>query len=132
MEVTVILTVAVSVTPPDATVYVNDGAPLKFKFGVNVRLPAASSLTVPPVTLTEPPTVMAEPLMAVMAWTGFSKVSFANGANVTGVSSFVAIESSVISATGDTVIATVLATEGAMPSEVETVRVTGAAGDPVL
>ena len=87
----------------------------------------------PPVTATAaPPAVIAEPSIAVIVCTPFSNVSLANGLKVTGVSSFVVIASAAMSATGVTVMASVLATAAAMPSLVEIVRLIGVAGEPVL
>ncbi|CAM3003740.1 hypothetical protein LEWO105114_11715 [Legionella worsleiensis] len=63
---TVIVTVAVSVVPPEVTVYVKSVVPLKLAAGLKLKVPSAFKRTVPFTTLTEPPTAMAVPLIAVM------------------------------------------------------------------
>ena len=74
------------------------------------------------VTATEPPATMAVPLMAVMVWPLFSKLSLLLTLILTGVSSLVVAVSLAISATGLTVMA-MLSVSESVPSEVTTVTV---------
>ena len=70
-------------------------------------MPSALSRTVPLATATVPPAATAAPLIAVIVRPGFSNVSLASGAKVTGASSLVLTESFVMSATALTAIETV-------------------------
>ena len=101
--------------------------PLKLRFGVYVIVPSTANVTVPPagcVTL-----VTALPLLAKVS--AVAPLVPVITLKDSGVSSIAAMVSLVISATGVTVIATVpeVVTD---PSNVATVRLIGAAGEPVL
>ncbi|MNX04950.1 hypothetical protein D3C86_345520 [compost metagenome] len=116
------VTVAVSVTPPEVTVYVKVAGPLKLAVGAKSSVPSANSVTTPFVTATGVPTLAARPSMAVMACAASSNESLALTAILTVVSSLVEIVSAPMSATAATVRVTVDCTVPPKPSDTVTTK----------